>query len=70
MGPGLPTAKSIIYKHRGRLSVESGVGKGTTSVILLPIRRAASQNVIIESATRVLNGYSDPQERNVSIISS
>ncbi len=38
MGLGLPTAKSIIDKHGGALSVESEPGRGTTFHISLPVR--------------------------------
>jgi signal transduction histidine kinase len=40
MGLGLPTAKSIIARHGGVISVVSEVGKGTTFRIDLPLRRA------------------------------
>jgi signal transduction histidine kinase len=46
MGLGLPTAKSIIARHGGILSVVSEVGKGTAFRIDLPIRRAANDAVL------------------------
>jgi PAS domain S-box-containing protein len=35
-GLGLASCKSIVEKHNGRITVETGVGKGTTFVIDLP----------------------------------
>jgi signal transduction histidine kinase len=37
MGLGLPTAKSIVDRHGGTISVESQVGRGTTFLISLPV---------------------------------
>jgi len=43
-GQGLTIAHSVIVKkHKGTLSFESEVGKGTTFIIRLPIRRAESE---------------------------
>jgi signal transduction histidine kinase len=42
MGLGLPTAKGIIDRHDGSLSVESKVGQGTTFRISLPARAASA----------------------------
>ncbi len=36
-GLGLPTAKKIIQRHNGRLSVNSTIGKGTSFLIKLPL---------------------------------
>jgi signal transduction histidine kinase len=42
-GQGLPIAyASIVKKHRGKLSFESEVGKGTTFIIRLPIAASAA----------------------------
>ncbi len=41
MGLGLPTAKSIVERHHGTLSVESEPGEGTTFSISLPVKAAA-----------------------------
>lgn len=37
MGTGLLTAYNIVQKHRGRIEVESEVGKGSTFSIILPL---------------------------------
>ncbi len=41
MGLGLPTAKSIVERHHGTLSVMSEPGVGTTFSISLPVKAAA-----------------------------
>ncbi|WP_421863699.1 cache domain-containing protein [Motiliproteus sp.] len=41
-GLGLSVSYGIIQKHRGRLEVESTVGKGTTFTIELPLTQAAA----------------------------
>eukprot|EP00825_Cyclidium_porcatum_P033308 TRINITY_DN35359_c0_g1_i1.p4 TRINITY_DN35359_c0_g1~~TRINITY_DN35359_c0_g1_i1.p4 ORF type:complete len:116 (-),score=11.25 TRINITY_DN35359_c0_g1_i1:939-1286(-) len=44
-GLGLSISYDIIVtKHNGRLSVDSELGKGTTFIIELPIRRASAQD--------------------------
>jgi len=40
-GLGLPITKRLIEQHGGSLSVESSVGKGSTFVITIPVRRVA-----------------------------
>lgn len=42
IGLGLSVVYGIINRHRGRIEVESGVGKGSTFIIKLPRRGAAS----------------------------
>jgi two-component system NtrC family sensor kinase len=42
IGLGLSVVYGIINRHRGKIEVESEVGKGSTFVIKLPRRRAAS----------------------------
>ncbi|MCE9528621.1 MAG: HAMP domain-containing histidine kinase [Planctomycetales bacterium] len=42
-GLGLATCKSIIDSHRGRIRVESTVGKGTAFIIKLPVAKPAAE---------------------------
>ena len=42
-GLGLATCKSIIDAHRGRIRVESTIGKGTAFIIKLPVARPAME---------------------------
>ena len=41
-GLGLSIVKHIVERHRGRLSIDSQQGLGTTVHVLLPIAKAAS----------------------------
>jgi two-component system phosphate regulon sensor histidine kinase PhoR len=41
-GLGLSIVKHIVERHRGRLSIDSEVGKGTTVHVLLPVAEPAS----------------------------
>ncbi|MBO9712700.1 ATP-binding protein [Sphingomonas sp.] len=40
-GLGLAIVKHVVERHRGRLDIASGVGKGTTVTILLPLQRVS-----------------------------
>lgn len=42
-GLGLGIVKGIIDKHKGKIEVESEVGKGTTFTVTLPVRTAAAE---------------------------
>ena len=56
-GLGLSTAYSIIKKHHGLLTVDSGVGKGATFNIFLPASEKAVQTVAEDEAhTELLKG--------------
>jgi two-component system, OmpR family, phosphate regulon sensor histidine kinase PhoR len=41
-GLGLSIVKHIVERHRGRLRIDSELGRGTTVHVLLPAARAAS----------------------------
>jgi two-component system phosphate regulon sensor histidine kinase PhoR len=41
-GLGLSIVKHIIERHRGRLTIESKVGRGTTAHVLLPVAGVAA----------------------------
>jgi two-component system phosphate regulon sensor histidine kinase PhoR len=41
-GLGLSIVKHIVERHRGRLSIDSELGKGTTVHVLLPVAEAVS----------------------------
>ena len=43
MGLGLPTARRIVVRHGGTLTVESTVGEGTVFTIALPVEASAAE---------------------------
>jgi signal transduction histidine kinase len=45
-GVGLSTCRSIVEAHRGRIRVESTVGKGTAFTIKLPVARKPEPRTI------------------------
>jgi len=42
-GLGLPISKTIVEEHGGRIEVKSELGKGTSFVVRLPVRKAEGQ---------------------------
>jgi two-component system, OmpR family, phosphate regulon sensor histidine kinase PhoR len=44
-GLGLAIVKHIVERHRGRLDIESEVGKGTTVVVRIPLNMNAAQDL-------------------------
>jgi two-component system phosphate regulon sensor histidine kinase PhoR len=44
-GLGLSIVKHIVERHRGRLNIESELGRGTTAHVLLPVAAAAEPSV-------------------------
>ena len=41
MGFGLSTVYNIIQEHRGEITIDSEVGKGTTVTLRLPAKQSA-----------------------------
>ena len=49
-GLGLSLSYGIVQKHRGRIDVDSVMGRGTTFRVTLPIRRSAPQDEVLAEA--------------------
>jgi len=62
-GLGLSTAFSIVARHGGRISVESGEGKGATFHVLLPAVTAAR-----EEEPRAVSGVEAPGQGRVLLV--
>lgn len=50
-GLGLATCRDIVEAHRGRIRVESSVGKGTAFTIKLPVAATASMPTTLDNVT-------------------
>lgn len=55
-GLGLSLAQRIISLHKGNITVESQIGKGTTFTIILPLEGAAEQEIPAGKATKQPGG--------------
>ncbi len=51
-GLGLTIVKELVERYRGRIAVESEVGKGTTFTVTFPTIRAGSAGVDAGAAAR------------------
>ena len=48
-GLGLAACRTIVENHRGRIRVESSVGKGTAFTVMLPVAEPQSSSAVTES---------------------
>jgi CheY-like chemotaxis protein/anti-sigma regulatory factor (Ser/Thr protein kinase) len=58
-GLGLPISKTIVEEYGGRIEVSSEVGKGTSFIVRLPLRKAAEP----DDAAPVTQGLAQPEVR-------
>jgi PAS domain S-box-containing protein len=60
-GLGLPISKAIVEEYAGRIEVESKVGKGTSFVVRLPVKKAEQQDEAAQSDQ--VRGHTDVRGR-------
>ena len=65
-GLGLAIVKHIVSRHRGRLTVESEVGKGSTFTVALPSLPAAERSVPAEEPVREPVSEAEPKPARIS----
>jgi signal transduction histidine kinase len=59
-GLGLSMCREVIESHKGRIRVESAVGKGTMFTLKLPLAGSAAQPVRTQSATSGIAAPASP----------
>lgn len=69
-GLGLAIVKHIVQRHRGRLDIDSQMGKGTTVVVRLPVAESGSEPTISGSSEANDTDQAVPVERQTPAVSS